>query len=93
MPDLPTTNSSAAERAKLYWRANLRLIGLLLAIWAIVSYGLGILFVETLNQFQIGQLPLGFWIAQQGSLYAFVLLVLVYAWRMQALDKKFGVEE
>lgn len=78
---------------RAYWRANVRLIGVLLAVWAIVSYGCGILFVETLNQFHFGQLPLGFWFAQQGSIYTFVALIFIYAWRMERLDRKFGVGE
>ncbi len=88
-PPAPTPS----HRAREYWRANLRLIGLLLAVWAVVSYGLGILAAGWLNHFSIGQLPLGFWIAQQGSIYVFVLLVLIYAWQMQRLDKRFGVNE
>ena len=86
-------DSSNADRAHAYWRANLRLIGVLLSIWAVVSFGLAILGVEALNRFHIGLLPLGFWVAQQGAMYVFVLLVLIYAWRMQHLDKKFGQEE
>ena len=86
-------NQPAPSKPHAYWRANLRLIGALLVIWAVVSYGCSILFVEPLNQFQIGQLPLGFWFAQQGSIYTFVILILVYAWRMQRLDTKYGVDE
>lgn len=79
--------------ARAYWRANLRLIAVLLTIWALVSYGFGILFVERLNQWTIGELPLGFWFAQQGSIYVFVILIFVYAWRMDRLDRKYGVAE
>jgi putative solute:sodium symporter small subunit len=89
----PNPKSPHADRARAYWRANLRLIGALLSVWAIVSFGLAILGVEALNRFKIGFLPLGFWVAQQGAIYVFVLLVLIYAWRMQRLDKKFGMEE
>lgn len=78
---------------KGYWRANVRLILVLLSIWAVVSFGCGILFIEQLNEFKIGNLPLGFWFANQGSIYTFVVLIFVYAWRMDRLDKKFGVEE
>ncbi|WP_231993563.1 DUF4212 domain-containing protein [Pseudobythopirellula maris] len=81
------------ERARAYWRANLRLIAVLLSIWAAVSYGAGIVFVEQLNRLSIGGLPLGFWVAQQGSIYVFVVLVLIYALRMQQLDRKHGFEE
>jgi len=76
-----------------YWRANLRLIAVLLSIWALVSYVLGIILVDWLNQVQIGQVPLGFWVAQQGSIYVFVILIFIYAWRMDRLDRKYGVEE
>ena len=93
MPAEPKLNSVNAERARAYWRANLRLIAVLLTIWAVVSFGLAIVGVEALNRFKIGLLPLGFWVAQQGAIYVFVLLVLIYAWQMQRIDKKFGMEE
>ena len=64
------------------------MIALLLAIWAFVSIGLGIIFVEPLNQFRLGGFPLGFWFAQQGSIYVFILLILVYALWMDRLDRK-----
>lgn len=82
-----------AERARAYWRANRRLIFVLLLIWAGVSYGCSILFVEQLNAFTIGTLPLGFWFSQQGSIYVFVLLVLVYAVAMDYFDKRYGMGE
>ncbi len=81
------------DRHRAYWRANVRLIALLLTIWAGVSYGCGILFVESLNRFTIGELPLGFWFAQQGSIYVFVILIFIYAWVMDRLDRKYGVAE
>ena len=76
-----------------YWRANLRLIVVLLVIWGTVSYLFGIVLVESLNRLSIGKLPLGFWFANQGSMYVFVLLIFVYAWRMDRLDRKHGVDE
>lgn len=79
----------ASERA--YWRANERLIKGLLAIWAVVGLGCGVLFVEQLNRLQIGTVPLGFWIAQQGSIDVFVLLIFYYAWRMDKLDRQYDV--
>ena len=82
-----------SEEHKRYWKANLRLILTLLGIWASVSYGCGILFVEQLNGIQFFGLPLGFWIAQQGSIYVFVVLIFVYAWRMDKLDRKFGEDD
>lgn len=76
-----------------YWRANLRLMATLLAVWALVSFGAGIIFVDQLNQFTILGFPLGFWFAQQGSILVFIALIVVYALRMDALDKKFGVDD
>lgn len=76
-----------------YWKANLKLMGILLSIWFIVSYVCGILLVDQLNNIQFAGFKLGFWMAQQGSLYVFLLLIWVYVKRMNTLDKKFDVEE
>ena len=76
-----------------YWKANLRLLFGCLVVWFIVSYGLGIILVDFMNQFSLGGYPLGFWFAQQGSIFTFVVLIFFYAWRMNAIDKKFGVFE
>lgn len=76
-----------------YWRTNLRYVGILMSIWFIVSFGCGILFVEPLNTIQLGGFKLGFWFAQQGSIYVFVVLIFVYVWLMNQLDKKFDVHE
>ncbi len=81
------------EQAKAYWKRNLSLMVKLMVIWFVVSYGCGILLVDVLNQIQIGGYKLGFWFAQQGSIYVFVVLIFVYRWRMNALDREFGVEE
>lgn len=78
---------------KAYWKQNLRYLLILLSIWFFVSYGCGILFAETLNNFKIGGFPLGFWFAQQGSIYVFVILIFVYVKLMNKLDKKFNVDE
>ena len=83
----------AESQHTLYWRANRRLIFSLLSIWAFVSLGCGILFVEWLNQFKIGELPLGFWFAQQGSIYVFVILIFFYAFYMDRLDKQLKSEQ
>ncbi|MFA9447164.1 DUF4212 domain-containing protein [Egicoccus sp. AB-alg6-2] len=80
-----------AKRA--YWRRNLRLMVALLSIWFVVSYLFGILLVETFNRIVINDFPLGFWFAQQGSIVAFVILIGIYAWRMDKLDEEFGVAE
>ncbi len=82
-------NKSAQE----YWKANLRLMATLLVIWFVVSYLFGIILVEPLNAIQIGGYKLGFWFAQQGSMYVFVLLILIYTLRMNSLDRQFDVHE
>lgn len=78
---------------RAYWRRNLRLMVVLLAIWFLVSYVFGILLVEPLNAVVIAGFPLGFWFAQQGSIYTFVVLILVYAKLMDRLDDEYGVSE
>jgi putative solute:sodium symporter small subunit len=78
---------------KDYWKQNLRIMVVLLIIWFVVSFGCGILFIEQLNNIEINGFPLGMWFAQQGSIYAFVLLILVYAVLMDRLDDRFGVGE
>jgi len=75
-----------------YWKATLSLTIKLLVIWFAVSYGAGILFRDFLDQFMIGGAPLGFWFAQQGAIYIFILLIVYYCWAMNRLEKKFGVE-
>ncbi len=79
--------------AHAYWRANLRLLAWILAIWFFVSFGCGIVLADFLNTWSLGGYPLGFWFAQQGSLYTFVVLIFFYAWRMNRLDRRFGLEE
>lgn len=81
------------DRRKRYWRTNLRYLIILLSVWFIVSYGCGILFVDQLNQFRIGHAKLGFWFAQQGSIYTFVILIAIYVLLMNRLDRKFGFRE
>lgn len=81
------------EKPMSYWQENLRLIFICLVIWFVVSFGFGILLVEQLNTFRIGGYKLGFWFAQQGSIYTFVGLVFWYTYKMNQLDKKHGVEE
>ncbi len=76
-----------------YWKVNLKYLGILLVIWFTVSFGFGILFAETLNQFYIGGFPLGFWFAHQGAIYMFVVLIFVYVYLMNKLDHKFDVDE
>ncbi|WP_348760548.1 DUF4212 domain-containing protein [uncultured Salinisphaera sp.] len=85
--------SQRDNNAEAYWRANKRLLAKLLVIWFVVSYGFGILLFEPLNAIHIGGYPLGYFFAQQGAIYVFVFLIFFYAFRMNALDRKFGVAE
>jgi putative solute:sodium symporter small subunit len=71
-----------------YWKTNLKYLSILLSVWFIVSFGFGILFVDFMNQFQVGGFKLGFWFAQQGSIYVFVVLNFVYVFLMNRLDDK-----
>jgi len=77
----------------LYWRENLKYLAILLMVWFIVSFGFGILFVDDLDKINIGGFKLGFWFAHQGSIYVFVIIILVYVVLMNRLDKKYGVDE
>ncbi len=81
------------KHRQAYWRANLRYLAVLLVIWFIVSYGCGILFVDQLDRFRLGGFKLGFWFAQQGSIYVFVVLIFVYVFLMNRLDRKFRVRD
>ncbi len=82
-----------SNAASLYWRDNLRYLAILLTIWALVSFVFGILLVDKLNAIRIKGFKLGFWFAQQGSIYVFVLLIFIYMYLMNKLDKKYGVDE
>ena len=82
----------AMEKHKKYWRENLKYLAILLAIWFLVSYVFGIIFVEQLNTIRLGGFKLGFWFAQQGSIYVFVILIFVYVRLMNKLDKKYGYD-
>ena len=74
---------------KNYWRSNLKILSTLLSIWFIVSFGFGIIWSDSLDQLQIGGFKLGFWFAQQGSIYFFVILIFIYIYLMNRLDKKY----
>ncbi len=82
-----------SDNARAYWKANLRLLVFCLVVWFIVSYGCGILWVEPLNTLKLGGYKLGFWFAQQGAIYAFILLIFFYAIGMRILDRKYGFDE
>jgi putative solute:sodium symporter small subunit len=81
------------DKMKLYWKRNLRYLSVLLSIWFLVSFVCGILAVDILNEIRIGGFKLGFWFAQQGSIYFFVIIIFVYVKWMNKLDKDFDVDE
>ncbi len=81
------------QNNQVYWRKNLQYLAGLLVIWFLVSYGCGILFVDQLDQFSLGGFKLGFWFAQQGSIYTFVVLIFIYVYLMNKLDRESNVEE
>lgn len=81
-----------AKKAKAYWKENLRYLAILLTIWFVVSFGAGILFKEALDDIKIGGFKLGFWFAQQGSMYVFVVLIFIYVRLMNKLDRKYGYD-
>lgn len=85
----------SAQTRQAYWRQNLKYLTILLSIWFIVSYGAGILFAKQLNAVNLPGtgFPLGFWFAQQGSIYVFVLLIFAYVWLMNRLDSRFDLDE
>ena len=83
--------TSAAEGA--YWRANLRLLVGLMVIWFAVSFGAGILFRDWLDQFSLGGYPLGFWFAQQGSIYVFIVLIFFYSWKIHRIEQSFDLDD
>ena len=83
----------SSNSAQLYWKANIKLILFCLSIWFVVSYLFGIVLVEPLNEIRMGGYKLGFWFAQQGSIYTFVALVFFYSWRMNRLDRQYGAQQ
>ena len=87
------TDTNAAKDGAGYWSANIRIISVCLVIWAVVSFGFGILLRPLISGIEVGGTDLGFWFAQQGSILVFLALIFFYAWRMNKLDKEYGVEE
>lgn len=83
----------ASENQKKYWNKNLKYLAILLSIWFLVSFVFGVLLVDELNTIRIGGFKLGFWFAQQGSIYVFVILIFIYIRLMNKLDKEFGFDE
>ena len=88
-----STNDKVAQDGAGYWAANIRIIMVSLVIWAVVSFGFGILLRPMLSGISVGGTDLGFWFAQQGSILVFLALIFFYAWRMNKLDREYGVEE
>ena len=86
------TKNMNKKTAKQYWRQNIKYLVILLTIWFTVSFGFGILLIDELNQFNIGGFILGFWFAQQGSIYVFVIFILTYIILMNKLDKKYNIK-
>jgi putative solute:sodium symporter small subunit len=86
------TKNMNKKTAKEYWRQNIKYLVILLTIWFTVSFGFGILLIDELNQIKIGGFKLGFWFAQQGSIYVFVILILTYIILMNKLDKKYNIK-
>ena len=81
------------DKTHQYWKANLKIVFSLLVIWFIASFGFGIIFSDILDQIRLGGFKLGFWFAQQGSIYIFVIIIFLYVWLMKRLDKKLSEEE
>ena len=79
-----------SDKSNQYWKANIRLMIVLLSIWFFVSFGCGILFSEYLDQFHFFGFKLGYWFAHQGAIFVFVILIFVYSWQMNRIDKKYG---
>jgi putative solute:sodium symporter small subunit len=89
----PAGGRLSDQVAKAYWQANLRLVAVLLTVWFTVSFGFGILLVDWLNEFELFGFKLGFWWAQQGSIFVFVILIFVYSAVMKRIDHRFGVDD
>ena len=81
------------RKSDQYWRSNIKIVFSLLLVWFIASFGFGILFSDSLDQIKIGGFKLGFWFAQQGSIYVFVVIIFLYVWLMKRLDRKLSEEE
>lgn len=81
------------NKSKAYWKDNIRYLFILLTVWFLVSFGAGIIFKNVLNEFKFGGFKIGFWFAQQGSMYVFVILIFIYVRLMNKLDKKYGYDK
>lgn len=81
------------NKSKAYWKDNIRYLFILLTVWFLISFGAGIIFKNFLNEFKFGGFKIGFWFAQQGSMYVFVILIFIYVRLMNKLDKKYGYDK
>ena len=93
MTDAEEERAEKQQNAKAYWRENIRLLVTLMSIWFLVSFGAGILFRDFLDQFMLGGFPLGFWFAQQGSIYVFIVLIFYYAWKMHRIEQLYQLDD
>lgn len=91
--DQSTQSDDTAENEGAYWRENIRLLCSLMAVWFVASFGCGILFRDFLDQFMLGGYPLGFWFAQQGSIYTFIALIAFYVVRMKQIERKYDLDD
>ena len=87
------TGAPQSDTARAYWRENIRLLAMLMAIWFVVSFGAGVLLREWLDQFMLGGYPLGFWFAQQGSIYIFIALIFFYNWRIHRIERRYDLDD
>ena len=92
-PEAPEQDGTTSANETAYWSQNIRLLCTLMSIWFVVSFGAGILFRDFLDQFAIGGYPLGFWFAQQGSIYVFILLILFYSIRMKRIERQYDLDD
>ncbi|MEH6715332.1 DUF4212 domain-containing protein [Parasphingorhabdus flavimaris] len=91
--DTPDKDAETSVTEKAYWSQNIRLLCTLMSIWFLVSFGAGILFRDFLDQFAIGGYPLGFWFAQQGAIYFFILLIIIYNVRMKRIERQYDLDD
>jgi|TARA_R110002124_G_scaffold45103_6_gene136839 putative solute:sodium symporter small subunit len=91
--DTPDKDAETSVTEKAYWSQNIRLLCTLMSIWFLVSFGAGILFRDFLDQFAIGGYPLGFWFAQQGAIYFFILLIVIYNVRMKRIERQYDLDD
>ena len=85
--------NSKSSKINAYWRENIRIVLSLLSVWFLVSFGMSILFIDYLDNFRFFGFKLGFWMAQQGTIYFFVVIIFVYVYKMKKLDRKYDVDE